>query len=116
TRATRRETMPDSSAAYIADLNDLLQLDHDAVQAHTIAIDAVRDARYRETLVEYRADHKRHIEELAGLVRERGGLPVELSHVTGPLKLAVQSLGAVPNDVTLLLAFKAVEGQVRDKY
>ena len=105
-----------NDASLIADLNDLLQLDHDAVQAYTVAIDAVRDARYRETLVEYRADHKRHIEELAGLVRARGGLPTEISHPTSALKLVVQAIGAAPGDVTLLLAFKAVEGQVRDKY
>jgi ketosteroid isomerase-like protein/rubrerythrin len=110
------QTTEQSSDRLIADLNDLLQLDHDAVQAYTVAIDVVRDARYREQLVEYRSDHKRHIEELAGLVRARGGLPIELPHPTAPLKLAVQALGAAPGDSTLLLAFKAVEGQARDKY
>lgn len=103
-------------ARLIADLNDLLQLDHDAVQAYTVAINLARDADIRDKLVDFRADHKRHTEELAGLVRDRGGLPIELPHPTGPLKLAVQSLGAVASDETLLLAFKAVEGQVRDKY
>lgn len=103
-------------SALTAELNDLLQLDHDAVEAYTIAIDAVSDPRYREQLVEYRADHKRHIEELAALVRARGALPIELPHATGPLKLAVQAIGAAGGDVTLLLAFKAVEGQARDKY
>lgn len=102
--------------ALIADLNDLLQLDHDAVEAYTLAIDVVRDDRYREALVAHRADHKRHIEELGALIRGRGGLPTELPHPTAPLKLVVQALGSAPNDRTLLLAFKAVEGQVRDKY
>jgi rubrerythrin len=105
-----------NEANLIAELNDLLQLDHDAVEAYTIAIDRVRDATHRQTLVEFRADHKRHIEELAALVRGRGGLPIELPHPTGPLKLAVQALGALGDDSSLLLAFKAVEGQVRDKY
>lgn len=112
--------MPRSSAPnesrLIAELNDLLQLDHDAVEAYTVAIDLVRRATYRDQLVEYRADHKRHIEELAAVVRARGGLPTELPHATAPLKLAVQALGAAPGDVTLLLAFKAVERQARDKY
>jgi ketosteroid isomerase-like protein len=105
-----------SESRLIADLNDLLQLDHDAVEAYTIAIDLVRSTRFRDSLVEYRADHKRHIEEIAALVRARGGLPTELPHATAPLKLTVQALGAAPGDVTLLLAFKAVEGQARDKY
>ena len=103
-------------AARVAELNDLLQLDHDAVQAYTVAIDVVRDETLRESLVEFRADHKRHIEQLAALVRARGAVPTELPHPTAPLKLAVQALGAMPGDTSLLLAFKAVEGQVRDKY
>ncbi len=103
-------------AELIAALNDLLQLDHDSVEAYTVAIDLVRDTRYRETLAEFRADHKRHIEELAGLVRTRGGLPTEMPHPTGALKLAVQSIGGLAGDDALLLAFKAVEGQARDKY
>ncbi|NUO62890.1 MAG: SnoaL-like domain-containing protein [Gemmatimonadaceae bacterium] len=107
--------MPDT-AGIIADLNDLLQLDHDAVEAYTVAIDRVRSERYRDALVQYRNDHKRHIEELAALVRARGGLPTELPHPTGALKLVVQALGSAGNDATLLLAFKAVEGQARDKY
>src|SRR5215207_3124191 len=112
------EPMPETSsdAKLIAELNDLLQLDHDAVEAYTIAIDRIRDAARRESLVAFRADHKRHIEELAALVRARGGLPIELPHPTGALKLAVQALGALGDDRSLLLAFKAVEGQVRDKY
>jgi rubrerythrin/ketosteroid isomerase-like protein len=110
--------MPGTStdAKLIAELNDLLQLDHDAVEAYTIAIDRIRDGRRRESLVEFRADHKRHIEELAALVRARGGLPIELPHPTGALKLAVQAIGSLGDDTSLLLAFKAVEGQVRDKY
>jgi limonene-1,2-epoxide hydrolase len=110
--------MPGTStdAKLIAELNDLLQLDHDAVEAYTIAIDRIRDAGRRESLVSFRADHKRHIEELAALVRARGGLPTELPHPTGALKLAVQALGSLGDDTSLLLAFKAVEGQVRDKY
>lgn len=105
-----------SDSRLIAALNDLLQLDHDAVEAYTVAIDLVRREKYRDQLVAYRADHKRHIEELAALVRQRGGLPTEVPHATAPLKLAVQALGAAPGDPTLLLAFKAVEGQARDKY
>lgn len=103
-------------SALIAHLNDLLQLDHDAVEAYTIAIDLARDEHIRDQLVEFRADHKRHIEEIAAEVRARGALPIELPHPTGPLKLAVQTIGAAAGDLALLLAFKAVEGQVRDKY
>lgn len=104
-------------ATVVADLNDLLQLDHDAVNAYTMAIDTIENEAFRERLVIFRLDHKRHIEELAEVVRDLGGTPVELPHLsTGPFKLAIQALGAAGGDATVLLAFKANERQVRDKY
>lgn len=111
-------THPHSSV--IADLNDLLQLDHDAVNAYTLAIDTLRNDTYRELLAAYRGDHKRHIEQISTLVRERGGVPIEAPHPHGPLKMAVQGAGSVAGrlggDHFILLAFKAVEGQTRDRY
>jgi ElaB/YqjD/DUF883 family membrane-anchored ribosome-binding protein len=112
--------MPDprpSDAEIVATLNDLLQLDHDAVQAYTLAIKAVGDLLRRETLESFRGDHERHIRDLTPLIEARGGTPIQLSHVpTGAFKLAVQAVGAAGSDREVLLAFKANERQVRDKY
>jgi rubrerythrin len=109
-------------AALAARLNDLLQLDHDALQAYDIAIAGVRTERYRETLRRFRADHERHVSELTELVRSLGSIPVQLPHLpTGPFKLAMQALGGAAGvlgggDAAVLLAFRANERQVRDKY
>lgn len=101
----------------IAGLNDLLQLDHDAAQAYTIAIGALESESFKETLRAFREDHERHISDLSQVIRENGGLPIDLAHVpTGFFKRAVQQVGALGGDRSILLAFKANEGQVRDKY
>jgi rubrerythrin len=101
----------------IATLNDLLQLDHDAVGAYGIAIDALTDESHRQTLREFRADHERHIEEITRLIQDRGGKPIQAPHLpTGVFKLAVQKAGALGGQTALLLAFKANERQGRDKY
>ena len=106
-----------TGAEQIALLNDLLALDHDAVQAYSIAIGRIGNAEYRETLAGFRGDHQRHITQLTGLIQDRGGLPVQMPHLpTGHFKLAVQALGAAGDDRALLMAFKANERQVRDKY
>lgn len=106
-----------AEAGLTAELNDLLQLDHDAVQAYTLAIEKLRDAGHRETLHRFRADHERHIEELTRLIRQHDGVPVEQPHIpTGMFKLAVQKAGTGGGDREILLAFKANERQVRDKY
>jgi rubrerythrin len=109
-------TMP-TGAELIAELNDLLALDHDAVQAYSLAIGAISNAEYRDTLAGFRGDHQRHIEQLTQLIQSNGGAPVQLPHLpTGPFKLAVQALGTLGDDRAVLLAFKANEAQVRDKY
>lgn len=106
-----------AEAGLIADLNDLLQLDHDAVQAYNVAIKNLSNESHRETLLRFRGDHERHIEELTRLIREHGGIPIELAHIpTGMFKLAVQKVGTMGGDREILLAFKANERQSRDKY
>jgi rubrerythrin len=111
------EQTTESNAALVAELNDLLMLDHDAFQAYTLAIKLLEDPGYKAQLELFRADHDRHIDELSQLVVSRDGTPLELPHLpSGAFKLAVQAIGAAGGDRAVLLAFKANERQVRDKY
>lgn len=107
-----------ASATQIAELNDLLQLDHDAVGAYDIAIEALQSKTHEATLRRFKGDHERHIRELTHLIRERGGTAIQLPHLpSGIFKLAVQKAGSLGGgDAAVLLAFKANERQVRDKY
>ena len=112
--------MPDAAQTegrLVATLNDLIQLDHDAVQSYTLALALITDSARHEVLSGFRADHERHVRELAALVRAHGGVPIHLPHIpTGPFKLAMQATGAVAGDHGVLLAFKTNEGQVRERY
>ena len=108
---------PRTGAALLAELNDLLALDHDAIEAYSLAIGRVSRAEYREALAGFRGDHQRHVEQLTELIRNRGGVPVQLPHIpTGFFKTAIQALGTLGDDRAVLLAWKTNEGQVRDKY
>jgi rubrerythrin len=101
----------------IAMLNDLLALDHDAVQAYSIAIGRISHPEYREALAGFRGDHQRHIEQLTQLIQTHGGVPAQMPHIpTGAFKAAMQALSTLGDDRAVLLAFKTNEGQVRDKY
>src|SRR5436853_7628485 len=70
-------------AVMLGELNDLLALDHDAVEAYTLAIGALANLGRRETVMRFRADHERHIAELTRVIRRYGGTPVP-----GPLAAA----------------------------
>jgi hypothetical protein len=110
------ENTQTADATLVAQLNDLLQLDHDAVAAYTVAIRELDSPRLKTELLAHLNDHERHIEELEGHLDRIGGIKVPVPHLSGVFKLAVQSAVAAASDRTVLLAFKANEMQVRDKY
>ena len=110
-------THTQSEAQVVALLNDLLQLDHDAVQAYSLAIEGIQQQEHKQTLTRFRGDHERHIRDLTELIEAHGGTPIQLSHLpSGVFKLAVQAAGNAGSDREVLLAFKSNERQVRDKY
>jgi uncharacterized protein (TIGR02284 family) len=105
-----------STAEVIEGLNDLIQLDHDAIGAYEIAIQKLEDRDHADQIAGFKRDHERHIRELNQLVAELGGTPVNEPHATGPLKQALQSLGALGGDRGVLIAWRTNELQARTKY
>jgi demethoxyubiquinone hydroxylase (CLK1/Coq7/Cat5 family) len=106
-----------SEAALVAELNDLIQLDRDAVHAYSLAIAQTGDRRLRVRLIEFRGDHERHIRDLGVLVESYGGRPAPLPHIpTGLLKLGLQAAGFAGGDAGMLLSLQANESQAREKY
>ncbi|HEX8210503.1 MAG TPA: ferritin-like domain-containing protein [Longimicrobium sp.] len=97
-------------------LNDLLQLDHDAIGAYDVAIEKLADRDHANQILGFRRDHERHIQELNELIAALGGEAKNQPHLTGPFKQALQSLGAVGGDRGVLAAFRQNELQVRSKY
>jgi rubrerythrin len=109
-------TAPPATAEILEGLNDLLQLDHDAVGAYEIAMEKLQDRDHADQIAGFRRDHERHIRELNELIAELGGTPRNQPHATGPFKLALQSLGGLAGDRGTLMAFRTNELQVRAKY
>ena len=56
----------------LAELNDLLQLDHDAIDAYTIAIEQLQELKLKEALTGFRTDHERHVVALTQLTQPGG--------------------------------------------
>lgn len=110
------ENTQTADATLVSQLNDLLQLDHDAVAAYKLAIAELDSPRLKSELQAHLNDHERHIEELERHIDRMGGMKMPMPHLSGVFKLAVQSAVAAGGDRAVLLAFKANEMQVRDKY
>lgn len=59
----------------IAVLNRLIHLEHDAIDACRFAVGGTTDRRERARFSSWTECHRRHVEELASLVRNLGGEP-----------------------------------------
>lgn len=53
-------------------LENLIQLDHDAVEAYEAAIDRLDDGGFSSQMRTFRDDHLRHIEQLSPVLAARG--------------------------------------------
>jgi uncharacterized protein (TIGR02284 family) len=96
-------------------LSDLIQLDRNAVGAYDQAIAACEQAHIKDTLVEFKRDHERHIGDVSEQVRALGGVPVETSDLKGKLLegfTAITSRG----DQSALLAMRGNEELTNREY
>lgn len=117
THATGRAgSFTPASSEILDGLNDLLQLDHDAIGAYEIAIDKLQDRDHAQQIAGFKRDHERHIQELNVAIAGLGGTARNEPHATGPFKQALQSLGGLAGDKGILIAWRTNELQVRTKY
>src|SRR5687768_7194131 len=70
----------------VEELNELLQVDLDAVGAYQAAIDAIRELEIKDQLRLFQRDHERHVAELSDLVRKNNGTPRQKPDLQGMLR------------------------------
>jgi uncharacterized protein (TIGR02284 family) len=67
----------------LAELNNLVQLDIDAIRAYQEAIDSSQDTAVRRKLESFKGDHERHVSKLSAEVEELGGTPAKSRDLPG---------------------------------
>jgi uncharacterized protein (TIGR02284 family) len=99
----------------VTTLNDLIQLDIDAVQAYRQAIDACEVAEVRESLISFKGDHERHIADLGPVVRGLGGNPPGAKDIKG---FVIEGFTAIMSqgDRSALLAMRGNEEITTRRY
>lgn len=100
----------------IDDLNDLIELDYDAVEAYRAAIERLDDSMSKRQLGEFMRDHERHTRELASCVRELGGRPATKGDAKRYLTKGKVVLADLAGDKAILRAMKSNEDETNSKY
>jgi uncharacterized protein (TIGR02284 family) len=100
----------------IEKLNDLLQLDHDAVGAYESAIDRIDVESVRAQLREFQADHKRHIVDLSALVTRLGGKPKDKPDMKGAILKGFTAMTSMMGNEAALRAMQGNEKLTNSSY
>lgn len=109
--------MATSSETIIEKLNDLIELDFDAIEAYRAAIERLGNPAYKQRLEEFCKDHERHTQNLAALVMKHGGKASRGPDVKRFLtkgKVVIADL--VGDDHAILLAMRANEEVTNKRY
>ena len=97
-------------------LNDLIQLDIDAIQAYEAAINKVDDASYKQQLTAFRNDHERHTQELGAIVRGLGQEPPSGGDMKQLLTVGKVAFADLMGDGAILRAMKTNEDDTNTAY
>lgn len=100
----------------ISDLNDLIQLDYDAIAAYQSAIERLDTAGYKAQLTDFMGDHKRHVKELSEVVRSEGGTPATEGDAMKILTKGKVVIAGLVGDEAILKAMRVNEEVTNTKY
>ena len=97
-------------------LNDLIQLDFDAIEAYEAAIERLDSPDYRTQLQMFMRDHERHTVNLSEQVRMLGGTPATKGDFMRVLTKGKVVIGALGDDKGVLMAMNANEAVTNKTY
>jgi uncharacterized protein (TIGR02284 family) len=98
-----------SEGKLIHHLNELIELDLDAIEAYEAAISRLTDPADRKQLQSFMADHVRHVADLSLLVQESGGVPATAPDFKRILAKGKVVLLGIAGDIGVLQAMKSNE-------
>lgn len=97
-------------------LNDLIQLDYDAIQAYEAAIGRIDNAEHQRQLQAFRDDHERHTKEVGRVVSELGGQPATSASMKQVLTVGKVAFADMMGDRAVLQAMKTNEDDTNTAY
>jgi len=101
---------------FVSHLDDLIQLDYDAIEDYKAAINRIQNNQYKEKLKEFKEDHHNHTRNLSGFLKNEG-----YDAPTGPgmKSLLTQGkviLGNLAGDTAILKAMRSNEVDTNNAY
>lgn len=97
-------------------LNNLIQLDYDAIDAYDAAIDRIDSPEYKARLREFREDHARHTRDLGAVVTQLGGKSAQQGGAKSMLTRGKVMMADLMGDTAILQAMRSNEEDTNTAY
>lgn len=97
-------------------LTDLIQLDYDAAEAYQAAIDRVENAGSKASLLTFKQDHLRHVDDLSQVLAKMGREAPAGGDIKSVLTKGKVVLGGLAGDKAILQAMKTNEDDTNTAY
>jgi hypothetical protein len=88
-------------------LNNLIELDFDAIEAYRLAIARLHGAPDKQVLTAFMRDHQHHVIDLGAHVYQLGAVPASRPGIKAALTRGKVMLGALLGDMSILLAIRS---------
>lgn len=109
-------TMVGTQKDLVSLLNQLLELDYDAIEAYKAAIERIRDNNDKVQLGAFKHDHERHVRDLTDVIVAMGSRPASGPDLKQVLTKGKVILGSLAGDRALLIAMKTNENDTNTAY
>ena len=97
-------------------LNDLIELEYDAIAAYQAAIERLEDKNYQSQLNTFMQDHENHIAALSQLVSQEGGVPADKGDMKAILTKGKVVIADLAGDEAILKAMLMNEEVTNKNY
>jgi rubrerythrin len=106
----------DKEYEFYEDLESLLQLDFDAIEAYEAAINRIDNQSYKSRLREFKEDHQNHIKDTAPFLKKVGHTPPSGPGVKSLLTQGKVVLANIIGDAGILKAMRSNEEETNRAY
>ncbi|MCD6038634.1 MAG: hypothetical protein K0S27_34 [Gammaproteobacteria bacterium] len=97
-------------------LQELLELDYDAIEAYEAAINRIEDSNFKSKLSDFKIDHQRHVTEISALLRSRNADVPRGPDIKQWLTKGKVALGGMIGDNAILTAMLTNEEDTNTAY
>jgi uncharacterized protein (TIGR02284 family) len=97
-------------------LNNLIELDYDAIEAYRAAIQRLGVSSDQDQLRQFMEDHRRHVDDLSRIVQDLGAQPSSGADFKQVLTKGKVMIGQISGDRGILEAMKSNEDDTNRAY